>query len=76
VNVKTNTKAPLDLGCSRERVWAGMGAQHGDTAAWPLDKSGLGMWEGGAKDDEVRMHCIDGKLETSPDLWRQREARQ
>lgn len=27
------------------------------------------MWEGGAKDDEVRMHCIDGKLETSPDRW-------
>lgn len=35
------------------------------------------MWELEAKDDEVRMHCIDGKLKTSPDHWGgQREARQ
>ena len=27
------------------------------------------MWELEAKDDEVRMHCIGGKLETSPDHW-------
>lgn len=41
-----------------------------------LTNQAWGCGKGGAKDDEVRMHCIDGKLETSPDIWRQREARQ
>lgn len=80
MNIKTNMKAPSRPWLFQGKCGLAWGqrskGQHGDTAAWSLDRSGLGTWEGGAKDDEVRMHCIDNKLETSPDCWRQREASQ
>lgn len=78
MNIKTNMKALLDPGCSRERAWAWHGSkdQKGSTRTERLGHmtyQSRGCGKGEQKMAETRIHGTDGKSGTSPDLTGGRE---